>query len=530
MRILNKKTVFDCIWFLYIAITLLALDSFNATDHFVTMGGGHLFADGLTGVFTANHFLPFLFLLQYVLAVYLMYIATRIDAAIGFFLLVVIWIMMVVDMSYQDVVGRPAGVIDIALLNSTLWHVTDIITTYIVSIGVQVLLTAILFIPLLRKILQDQRHRRNLRMFFVPLICMYGLYAGVFMVKGEAAILGYPKGFTYGFGTVSVQINHAFRQMQGADPFDARKITGPVADRIVVVIDSAVNYDDFVATRANTLPGVIDYGNAFSAANCTAASNYVLRRAGWVRNGSGGIVVKGIESWFTLALKAGYKTALVDNANVLSDPFTKLYFDENELRDIQYQTGGENALYTRDLASVDLMPGLLERKKIFIVVNKVGTHFPYENTLAPNAASGRKAYNYTKSLEVNTKGYLEKLIDVIDDGTVVFYTSDHGQNLKGAIPQCNTGKDIRRSEYTVPFLVITKHAATKKLLMSQKSAYANKLTHLEFSESVRNMMGYTVDGIDSIFKPPVHVKNIYCGLYGPPYTILDAKPQCRGLK
>ncbi len=530
MRILNKRNFVDCLWFIYIAIAIFALDSFHAQDHFIAIGGGNMLTHGFTGIFSANHLLPLLFLLQYVLAIYLIYISTRIDVTIGFLFMVIIWGLMVADLSFQDVIGRQAEIINIALLNGAMWHVKDIISEYVVSIIVQVIVTALLFIPLIRKAIKDQRVTRKFHLFLWPFVVMFMLYVGIFMYKGEMALAGYPKGFSYGFGTVSLQLNRFFKQMQTADPFEVKKVTEPVAEKIIVVIDNSVSYEELLVTGAHTLPGVIDYGSAFSAANCTATSNFVIRKAGWVRNGTGEVIVKGIESLFSLALKADYKTALVDNDNVLDDPFTKNYFDEFEIRDIQYQVAGEDELYKRDLASVETIPSLLERKKIFVMINKVGTHFPYSNTLPPNAASGRKIYNYKKSLVLNTKDYLEKLINTIDEDTVVFYTSDHGQNLKGAIPDCNTGKEIRRAEYAVPFLVITKNAGVKKLLLARRSVYANKMTHLEFSESIRNMMGYAVDDIDSIFKPAKHLNKIYCGLYGPPYTIMDAKPQCRGLK
>lgn len=524
MRILNKRNFVDCVWFLFIAIAIPALDGFSASDHFISLGGMDLVAHGWEGIFSV------LFLLQYFVATCLLYIATRIHSGPGFLVLAVLWVLMVIDLSFADVVGRQATMVNIALLNSVLWNVSDLVSQYIVSIVVQCALTAVLFIPLLRRLMKSQRPARKFRLFLWPLIVMFLMYAGMFMARGEAGVAAYPKGFAYGFGTISLQINRAFKGMQTADPFEVRKISDAVVDKIIVVVDNGVTYDEFVATGANTLPYVVDYGNAFSAANCTASANFVLRRGGWVRNGTGEIIVRGIDHLFSLALKADYKTAYQDNANVLDDPFTRHYFDDSEIAAIQYRQAGENALYLRDLASVGLIPGLLERKKIFVLVNKVGAHFPYANSLPPNAASGRKMYNYKKTLALNTRGYLEKLIDVIDDGTVVFYTSDHGQNFNGRIPYCNTGKEIRRTEYTVPFLVITKNTGVQKLLKARQSVYADKLTHLEFSESVRNMMGFAVDDIDSIFKPPRRLQNIYCGLYGPPYAVMDVKPQCRGLR
>jgi glucan phosphoethanolaminetransferase (alkaline phosphatase superfamily) len=526
----TKQTGIDCLWLITIAFAIGALDRFRVTDHFIALGGGQLLSSDLDSLMSANHGWALLLLVHYALAIYLIYIATRIHAAIGCVFLLVLWIAMIVDMSFNDVLGKQAHIIDIVLLNSDVWHVWDIVSQHIVSISVQVLLSALLFIPLLRKSIKDKRVPRRLRIFVWPLIVMYMLYAGVFMIKGEVALQSYPKGYAYGFGTISVQMNQSFKKMQAADPFDVNTISASAVDKIIVVIDHAVNYDDFVATRANRLPEVIDYGRAFSGANCAAAANFVLRRAAWVRQGNGAIVLKDVESMFTLASKAGYKTALLDNANVLHDPVTRHYVDAAELRDIQYQIAGENALYTRDLASVEVMPDLLAHEKILIVVNKVGAHTPYANTLPPTAASGRKLYNYKKTLEFNTKGYLEKLMDVVDENTVVFYTSDHGQNLQGAMPDCNTGAEIKRTEYTVPFLVMTKHAGLKQQLMQRQSVYANKLTHLEFSESIRNIMGYSIDDIDSVFKPPRYLDRTYCGLYGPPYTVMDARPQCRGLR
>lgn len=530
MRILNKRFAIDCLWVIYIAFVFLALDGFKVKDHFNAIGGGHLFVQGIGGVFAEQHFLPLLFIAQYVLAIYLIYISTRITLTVGFFFLFLLWVAMMVDLAFQDVVRRSATVIDIALFNSEAWRVPAIVSEYIVSLVVQIGLSALLFLPVIHKQMNDTRRERRFHWFIWPLLLMYGLYAGVYLYKGESALAGYPKGYSYGYATISVQLNQFARQMQTPDPFEVKQIAEPVIDKIIVVIDHAVSYDAFVASGANQLPHVIDYGQAFSGANCSSAANFVLRKAGWLRNGTDQITVRHIESLLSLATKANYKIAYMDNRQVLDDVFTGNYMDTSERLQIQYNVQGEGPLYERDLASIEEMPGLLGHQKVFLLINKVGLPFPYADTLAPQAASGRKLYNYKKSLEVNTKGYLEKLTHAIDNNTLVFYTSDHGQYLEGPLPACNTGKETRRAEYMVPFLVITKHEGVTKKLAAQKQRYMNKLTHLEFSESVRNMMGYAVDGMDSIVKPPRHLHNIYCGLYGPPHPVLGHNPACRGLR
>jgi glucan phosphoethanolaminetransferase (alkaline phosphatase superfamily) len=60
----------------------------------------------------------------------------------------------------------------------------------------------------------------------------------------------------------------------------------------------------------------------------------------------------------------------------------------------------------------------------------MGTHFPYYNTIPPALVKSNKMMDYRSSVKRNTISYLSKLSKIIDDKTIVFYTSDHGQEKR----------------------------------------------------------------------------------------------------
>jgi hypothetical protein len=115
-------------------------------------------------------------------------------------------------------------------------------------------------------------------------------------------LIGFPKGFSYGFGSVSVELNNfiqsgmekkSYTPQQGALVKDMHNI--------IVVIDESIEWNKFEETKIGGSDGRIDYGRSFSAANCSAASNFILRRAGWNRDEN--TEIKQIDSLFVLAKK-----------------------------------------------------------------------------------------------------------------------------------------------------------------------------------------------------------------------------------
>jgi hypothetical protein len=347
------------------------------------------------------------------------------------------------------------------------------------------------------------------------------------MKRGEPALIGFPKGFSYGFGSAALEINDAINSHSKKGGDVSLNKTHSMANKIVMVIDESIDFKEFDALVNKSNPSVINYGIAYIGANCSAASNYILRKAAWVRKPDGSNSIFELESLFALAKKADFKTAYLDNQNVLKDPTVKNYFDKKEISNIDVIEPASQKAYDQDTHSLNDISQLLKaNSKVFIIVNKIGAHFPYENVIPPEDVTPNKIDNYRKAISRNSIDFINALDKLVDQDTIVFYTSDHGQNLYGRTTHCNVGNDVDPIEYSVPMLVMTKNTEIFNQLNTNKNHLANKLTHIELSESIRNALGYSLSELDSIFSTPKHLDGKFCGLYGPPKAIFGEKPKC----
>jgi hypothetical protein len=373
--------------------------------------------------------------------------------------------------------------------------------------------------------------RSHLMLFVTPLALLTSIYLVLLTQKGETVLVGFPKGFSYGFGTLSLRINDFVNSFSPHPRFEVQQLPRGKFSQVIVVIDESVAYDEM----AKLLPigdSIIDYGRTYSGANCSAASNLILRKAGWIREKStGNLVVRDIQSLFSLAKDAGYRTVYIDNQGVLDDPSLKNYFDQKEISQIdQIVSTDDDAKYNRDTDSLNQISELVAADNVFMLVNKSGVHFPYQSSLPPALRTGDRLLDYRRALEINSRNFLEHLAGILGPRAIVFYTSDHGQDFAGRKPHCSGGTEVTSAEYAVPYMVITNSPDLRADLQSKRHLFYDRLTHLEFSESVRNAMAYGIEGIDSIFKTPSRrIENKFCGLYGPPSPIFGIKPKCHSL-
>ena len=75
---------------------------------------------------------------------------------------------------------------------------------------------------------------------------------------------------------------------------------------------------------------------------------------------------------------------------------------------------------------------------------------------------------------------------------------------------------------------MTKNSGLLQMIKNTLGQAQNKLSHLEFSESIRNLLGEEIQGANSVFK----WKNTsipYCGMYGQPFAFLGVNPSCHQL-
>jgi hypothetical protein len=517
----NKPLVIRSGVFIYILFVYFMLDGFYAVDRFNNIG---LNVQGNYGV--GEYVRQGAFIFENLVAVFVIFLCVYSRSRFAIPFLLVLWLVTVVDLSYFYIQNKPIGISDIAVLNAAIGNLFDSIEQFGSDIWHATAMSATLFLPALIFTLFNRTNRVTLWLAAIGTAILLLLYFLILIVRGEPALIGFPKGYSYGFGSSAIELNKIVHQFNGAPSLPVTAYSNHFKQKkIIVVIDESVEWRMFQEVFQSNISGIIDYGKAWSGANCSAASNYIIRKATWQRDTD--LRIRPIAGLFELAKTAGYKTVYIDNQNVLSAPTVRNYFDDRELADIQEVVLSDLPPYARDRHALSYLKEAIDRpEKMFILINKVGAHFPYANYISPSNRSGDPKANYYAALREQADGFINELSKFVSSETIVFYTSDHGQNLNGSASQCSSGTNIDPSEYSVPFIILTGNNDLKHALESRRKALFGRLTHLEWSESIRNQLGYQVHFVGSVFKEPHLIKSSYCGIYGSPITVFGIGPRC----
>ncbi len=251
-------------------------------------------------------------------------------------------------------------------------------------------------------------------------------------------------------------------------------------NNIVLIIDEGVRADHlsingyerettpFLDQFAETEDGLHNIGKAVSGGTCSYISNTLLLTG--VRPGLDGFQKAAVyPTAFQYAKAMGYKTYYMDAQtsflwNGLTDrdiPFIDSWF---KVADFGYDFDGDFRAADRIVKIVS------EGRGNFIVLNKRGVHFLYENSYPPEKAiwlplprdyisEAVLASNpYDNGILYNVNTFFERLLanPKILENTTILYTSDHGATLfenHVTWSQCN----YTPSEATVPLILIGKN-------------------------------------------------------------------------
>lgn len=519
-----KKIILNFLFFSYIALIFLWMDGFYFFDRFKAIG---LNVQGNFGI--SEYIRQVVFVVEYFFAVAAIYFASNIKKPWGVLCLLIFWLLVIIDVVAHEIYGRPADLGNIAVLNASVANIGDAVNNYSSLVFFAVVKTGVLFIPTLVKNI----FRKNIRsmVIFAFVIVVLALIYGIILVKrGTPALIGFPKGFSYGLGTVALSVNNILsvpNNVKSTQLEDARVFINEIKN-IIVIIDESIEYKVFSEYINSRNSNIVNYGLALSGGNCSASSNYIIRKGYWERSDENAIDIKEVDSFFEVAKRNNFKTTYIDNQGVLKDPTTRNYIDNDEFLFIDVLIENQDIQYLRDQSSISQIIDIVKSGRNFVLINKNGAHFPYENTIAPHLTSENRFSNYRMSVKINAAEFIERLANEVSSDTIIFYTSDHGQDLESKGTHCNTGDNISFNEYAVPFLIITSNEKIKNELLGNKLNIKNKLTHIEFSESIRNMMGEKIIGASSVFNY-IDPKYDYCGLYGQPIKFFGALPSCKKL-
>jgi glucan phosphoethanolaminetransferase (alkaline phosphatase superfamily) len=321
---------------------------------------------------------------------------------------------------------------------------------------------------------------------------------------------------------------------------------------IVLIVDESVsgNYLDLISPggvrsglkQARAGVAIYDFGAAAAITNCSIGSNLTLRyggtRADYLR------INATMPSIWRYARKAGLRTDYIDAQRTGGALQTGM--DEQELRDVdRFIQFDDVPVRDRDMAAADALASLLgDRTADFVIVNKVGAHFPvhdkYPDAFAryqPALPRGRYAditdtgsrtgfegrpadwrlyrNSYRNTLLWNVGAFFDRLLARADlQRATLIYTSDHGQNLHergGAGVATHCASDPVPEEGLVPLVVIEGAPQTLDWRHGLAAAH-DKASHYAIFPTLLALMGY----------PEQRIRALYgASLVGPPAPALS---------
>jgi hypothetical protein len=319
---------------------------------------------------------------------------------------------------------------------------------------------------------------------------------------------------------------------------------------IVLIIDESVAGDfiDLNVPRqvtpflASSESGVINFGLAVSATNCSIASNAVLRLgANPDRLGQPDSSITNNPSIWKYATAAGFETNYI---NVQSDLMLKLYYInsvELSLIDHMRKISRDVPPPNRDFVALEYLEEILSRDEPqFVLINKRGVYQPYypgypeeAAIFTPELRSGQVhtdrnvLFNtYKNSIRWSVDRFFEELFRRTGPKDfVIIYTSDHGQNLLDdgrATTHCRrVGQNL--FEAVVPLLAWTDNEGLRGRLEQAARKNMNRASHFQVFPSVLLLMGYDLNGIrqryfetlfDTVESPPGFATGSIMGRFG----------------
>ncbi len=275
------------------------------------------------------------------------------------------------------------------------------------------------------------------------------------------------------------------------------------------------NTTPYLSSLLETTDIVTNYGIVNSVSNCSSPSNFYLRLGLNPRlNFDFKQSSLTLPTIYHYARRAGYETWFYDSQAAKDTLQNGLSIYDVKQID-HFHTLERTVLpRKRDAIFVDDVSNVLrdnESDKKFIVLVKFGAHFPYllsydnKNTFFRPAMevtyggmtleNKEKLINtYLNSIRNNTDLYIKNLLTKIDlSNTVIFYTSDHGQNIletETKATHCNK-ENIVKNEVTVPLLVLHQNA-NKRFSIDPEKNYSQ----IQMFPTTLSLMGYSNEIVD----------------------------------
>jgi len=313
----------------------------------------------------------------------------------------------------------------------------------------------------------------------------------------------------------------------------------PGFDKIVFVMDESVRGDylsinnremrttPFLEEYADRL---VNFGIATSGSNCSYQSRWMFRRGvrPWqlpdrpslVDNRADGIETGPRTTLWQFAKAAGYKTVYIDPwSGSFGDVHSGLTRDELRFVDERIVLNGPP--YERDIEAARILGSMLQKnERLFLHVDKFGTHFPYDASSPPDfnrfaRPDGSRYEYYSKTFEDlvgsyknaiawSVDGFFRELLPRVDlSRTLLLYTSDHGQNLwdDGTTLWRHCDTNPPPSELWVPLFAVAEQSEFQRGLAASAARSLNEATHFEIFPTLLVAMGFDAAATEAAYGP-----------------------------
>lgn len=319
----------------------------------------------------------------------------------------------------------------------------------------------------------------------------------------------------------------------------------PQVDKIVLIVDESVRADilGINGYKKETTPylislktGVVNFGVAASASNCSDASNLILRTGARKEEipDHKQMTLKMPSIW-QFTRKAGYYNVYLDAQSAEEWDNYQDFMNRNEASSIdEIIRIRQKTAYESDRAALEKLRNYLTQPgKTFIMLNKYGLHFPYfrsypkaYNIFTPSLKQGEPMNDREKSLNSYMNGLRWSVDDWFKDllsGSgnfrtyAIIYTSDHGQNIvdDGTLathcrPRAN------RFEGMVPMMVFSNDGKFLDKLKAVQATSYDKTDHFQIFPTLIELAGYNASWVRnhygaSLSEPPDSAPEFFVG-------------------
>lgn len=243
--------------------------------------------------------------------------------------------------------------------------------------------------------------------------------------------------------------------------------------KIIWLVDESIAHKAFTQIIAPEIAHLdfINFGEAAAMGYCSTPSNVALRSGVNVHAVNETTDLRRTPSIWRYAAKAGYETTLIDG-QVSGPPQNLLLPPELALID-HYQIAANGMKTDLEIART-INASLKTDEKQFVYAILRGVHFQYRDHYPKGAlpeGSSTQA-QYDKAISYSKEGFFDALLEGIDRSkTAIFYTSDHGQNIKdGVTPHCS-GAPVP-AEFSVPLIAFLPAEMHESYTVAQPSGHS----------------------------------------------------------